>query len=99
MRVTLPRVVALCIAITYSVVLTVIVLLSGMSVGVLAFLPLAFLPLGLIWFPEEIGHTTDFFVCNKYVGGKTPWWFVSGAGWFFLVSMPVGIVWAWALRT
>ena len=89
----------MCIAITYSVAFTVMVLLSETSVGELAFLPLTFLSLGLIWFPEEIGDTTDFFVCNKYVGGKTPWWFVSGAGWLFLVSLPVGMVWAWSLRT
>ena len=89
----------MCIAIAYSVVLTVTVLLSGMPVALLAILPLVLLSLGLIWFPEEIGGTTDFFVCNKYVGGKTPWWFVSGAGWLFLVSLPVGMVWAWSLRT
>ena len=96
MRATLWRVVALCIAITCSTIFMAVILIQGESPGSLVFLVLVFLFLGFIWFPEEIGETTDFFVCNKYVGGTTPWWFVSAAGWFFLLALPVLMVWAWS---
>ena len=44
----------------------------------------------LIWFPDEIGERTGYFAGNcGLVDRPTPRTLVAGAGWFFLVGLPL----------
>lgn len=45
-------------------------------------------PLGLIWFPEEIGGLTGYYK-SGYVNTQTPPVIVSGLGWLLLVGVPL----------
>ncbi len=47
-----------------------------------------FLPLGLIWFPEEVGNLTGYYKTG-YVNVQTPGGIISFIGWFILVGVPV----------
>jgi len=49
-------------------------------------------PLGLIWFPEEIGSYTGYFSRGSTIDTETPSFLVSLLGWLFLVLMGVPIV-------
>ena len=44
-----------------------------------------FLPLGLIWFPEEVGNLTGYYKTG-YVNVQTPGGIISFTGWFILVG-------------
>jgi hypothetical protein len=46
------------------------------------------LPLGCIWFPDEIGGLTGYFKTG-YVNVETPGAIISFIGWLFLVGLPV----------
>lgn len=48
------------------------------------------LPLALIWFPDEIGDATGYFIGNMMqVDTPTPPILISIAGWFFLLGLPL----------
>ena len=46
-------------------------------------------PLGLIWFPEEIGSYTGYVSRGSTIDTETPAFLVSLMGWLFLVGLPV----------
>ena len=50
------------------------------------------LPLGLIWFPEQVGNAMGFIGRDSRVRFETPPFLVSFMGWFFLIGFPVLIV-------
>jgi hypothetical protein len=49
-------------------------------------------PLGLIWFPEEIGSFTGYVSRGGTIDSETPPFLVSFMGWLFLVLIGVPIV-------
>jgi len=49
-------------------------------------------PLGLIWFPEEIGGFTGYVSRGSTINNETPPFLVSFMGWLFLVLIAVPIV-------
>ena len=49
-------------------------------------------PLGLIWFPEEIGSFTGYVSRGSTIDTETPPFIVSGLGWLLLVLVGIPIV-------
>jgi deoxyribodipyrimidine photolyase-related protein len=49
------------------------------------------LPMGLIWFPEEIGGFTGYVGRGGRIDTETPPFLVSAAGWILLVGVPAAI--------
>jgi len=87
MQITVGKLLALLIAIGYAVAIVVQVRPFTYDVMISCLAPL--LPLGLIWFPEELGSLTGFIGHGGYLSTETPPIMVSFAGWFFLVGLPV----------
>ena len=88
----------LCVEITISKVLAlVVVLVYGIAIvvsGGAKGLPVIFVllvPLGMIWFPDEIG---DYIgpAGHGTVDRPSPGWLIAALGWFFLVGMPL-VIW------
>jgi hypothetical protein len=88
MHVTTPRLVSVVIAIGYAVALIASKNAELAFKGCFTLL----LPLALIWFPEELGSLTGYFVRGHRVTAETPAVFVAGMGWFFLVGLPALIL-------
>lgn len=84
MQVTFARLLSLLIALVYAVLL-----FSNQSaetaIKCCAFL---FIPLALIWFPDELGGATGYFWKGSYVNAESPPILLSILGWFFLVGLP-----------
>lgn len=53
------------------------------------------LPLALIWFPRPIGAARGYRVNRQLVDQPTPPALIAGAGWFFLVGLPLIIYLNW----
>ena len=51
---------------------------------------IAFIPVALIWFPEQIGSATGF-IGHSYVNADTPPMLVAIMGWLLLVGLPAVI--------
>jgi hypothetical protein len=83
MQITIGKVLSLLVAIGY----TILAVIAGGMYGLRCSAVLV-LPLGLIWFPEEIGSLTGYFKTG-YVNVQTPAIIISFIGWFFLVGLPV----------
>jgi hypothetical protein len=84
-EVTVSKIVGLVIAIGFAV----IAIAGGGIEGLKCSLAL-FLPLALIWFPDEIGGATGYVIGNMMqVDTPTPPILISMAGWFFLLGLPV----------
>ncbi|HEY2416205.1 MAG TPA: hypothetical protein VGI40_28450 [Pirellulaceae bacterium] len=49
-------------------------------------------PLGLIWFPEELGCFTGYVSRGGYINNETPPTLVAFMGWLFLVLIGIPIV-------
>jgi len=47
------------------------------------------LPLGLIWFPEQVGNAMGFIGRAGWVSAESPALLVSGIGWILLFGFPV----------
>jgi len=45
-------------------------------------------PLGLIWFPEELGSFTGYVSRGGYIDTETPPILVSAIGWLILLAIP-----------
>jgi hypothetical protein len=55
-----------------------------------------FIPLLLIWFPDEIGNATNYFAGHSLrVDAETPPIVISIMGWLFLVGFPVLLYFFW----
>ena len=87
MRLTLPKIAALIVAVSYVVVCVRDPERSGMRPEDLRYFLVLLFPLALIWFPEVIGSATGF-IGHGAIDYETPPWLVSAAGWFFLVGLP-----------
>jgi hypothetical protein len=86
MEITISKIVAVVIALGYAIAMVVNLGLSRAG-GVV----LLIVPLGLIWFPEELGSYTGYFSRGSTIDTETPPFIVSGLGWLFLFlfGMPV----------
>jgi hypothetical protein len=49
-------------------------------------------PLGLIWFPEELGSFTGYVSRGGYINNETPPTLVAFMGWLFLLLIGIPIV-------
>lgn len=85
MRVTVPKLLSLAIALFYAVVFIINQSGGAAFYGCVVLL----LPLALIWFPEQLGGMTGYFLKGSYVNAESPPILLSLAGWFFLVGLPV----------
>ena len=92
MRVTIPRIAALAIALVYVGISVVSFVKSETAPRELAYLLVLLFPLALIWFPEVIGSATGY-IGHGVVDKETPPVLVSAAGWFFLVGLPLLMWW------
>lgn len=83
MQITFGKVLAAAIGVVYAVYAYTHLGASGLKwcLGLV-------LPLGLIWFPEEIGNLTGYFRTG-YVNVQTPGAIISFLGWLFLLGLPL----------
>ena len=89
MTLGISKIASLVIAIGY----TVIALVEGGASGLAC--PIAlFLPLALIWFPDEVGSFTGWFR-GGYINKESPPALLSMMGWFFLVGLPTILYFLW----
>jgi hypothetical protein len=88
MQITTAKLISLAIAVVYVVSLGVTRSLET-TVQCSVFL---LLPLALIWFPEQLGRATGFFVKGSYVDAESPPILLSILGWFFLLGLPALLV-------
>jgi hypothetical protein len=61
----------------------------GITKGTLAGGALLLIPLGCIWFPEQLGSYTGYVGRGGDIDTETPPGLVSAMGWFFLIGYPV----------
>lgn len=85
MQITTAKILGLVIVLAYAVLLIVNQSAETAYKGC-AFL---LLPLVLIWFPEELGSMTGYFLKGSYVNAESPPILLSIMGWFLLVGVPV----------
>jgi hypothetical protein len=86
MEITTSKIVAVVIAVGYAIAATV---------HYRAVMPgwvLLLVPLGLIWFPEELGSYTGYVSRGSTIDTETPPFIVSGLGWLFLVLIGIPVV-------
>ena len=88
MEITISKIVAVVIALGYAIAIVVNVGFTTHATSVL----LLFVPLGLIWFPEELGSYTGYFSRGSTIDTETPPVLVSLLGWLFLVLIGLPIV-------
>ena len=87
-QVSIGRVLGLLIACGYVVLM--IVSQHGVTAQVLKGCLVLLFPLALIWFPEQIGDATGYFVGHMmYVDKSTPPILITIIGWLFLIGLPV----------
>jgi len=88
MEITISKIVAVVIAIGYAIA---IVVNMGFTTHATSGL-LLFVPLALIWFPEEIGSYTGYVSRGSTIDNETPPFLVSFLGWLFLVLIGIPVV-------
>ena len=88
MEITISKIVALVIAIGYAIAILVHVGFTPQASSVLLLLA----PLGLVWFPEELGSYTGYVGRGGTIDAETPPALVSGIGWLFLVLIGIPVV-------
>ena len=81
------KIVAVVIALGYAV--AIVVICGGVTRDALSGCAFLLVPLGLIWFPEEIGGFTGYVSRGGHIDNETPPFFVSFMGWMLLVGLPV----------
>jgi len=69
--------------------LTIVVSEGGVTVRAVQAFVVLLIPLGLIWFPEELGSYTGSVSRGGKIDTETPPFLVSFMGWLFLVGLPV----------
>ena len=88
MEITISKLVAVVIAIGYA---AAIISNVGFTKNATASF-LLLVPLGLIWFPEELGSYTGYVSRSSTIDAETPPFLVSGIGWLILVLVGVAFV-------
>jgi len=83
----ISRIASITVAMGYVVAAVII---NGRLSRDLLILPMVLVfPLGLIWFPNEIGSYIGPLGRGPYVDTPTPGILIAIMGWFFLVGLPV----------
>jgi hypothetical protein len=59
---------------------------GGLTPDIIKLCAMLLLPLGLIWFPEEIGSYRGYVSRGSTIDTETPPFIVSGLGWLFLAG-------------
>ena len=88
MEITTSKIVAVVIAIGCAIGFVVNMGFTKQAAGV-AFL---IVPLGLIWFPEEIGSYTGYVGHGRTIDTETPPFIVAGIGWLFFILIGLSFV-------
>jgi len=88
MEITISKIVAVVIALGYAIAIVVNVGFTTHATSVL----LLFVPLGLIWFPEELGSYTGYVGRGSTIDAETPAAVVSFIGWLFLLLIGIPVV-------
>jgi hypothetical protein len=88
MEITISKIAAVVIAVGYAIAIVFNTGFTTQATGAV----LLFVPLALIWFPEELGGYTGYFSRGATIDTETPPVVVSLLGWLFLVLIGVPIV-------
>lgn len=88
MEITTSKIAAVLIAICYAVAIVANAGFTKQAAGALLLL----VPLGLIWFPEELGGYTGYVSRGSTIDAETPPFIVAGMGWLILVLTGVAFV-------
>ena len=93
----ISRLMSLIIGLMYAAFLVVPIVAhaknaAGATLVSIEYCAVIFLPVAMIWFPEQIGAATGF-VGYSNVNAETPAFLVSIMGWFFLVGLPLFMYW------
>src|SRR5438132_1297683 len=83
----LSRAASVLVALGY--VIAALIVTEGRDGRVVIFGAILLLPLALIWFPDVIGSYIGPTSRGGYIDRETPPALVAGAGWFFLVGLPL----------
>jgi len=81
---------ALVIAFGYAI--AIIVSCGGVTRDALSGCAFLLVPLGLVWFPEEIGGFTGYVSRGSTIDNETPPFLVSFMGWLFLFLIGIPVV-------
>ncbi len=86
MEVTIGKLISIAVAITY----VIAVFVAGAPLKAIGAICLALLlPVGLIWFPDEIGSISGYIGRGGLITTETPGFLITAAGWFLLLGYPV----------
>jgi hypothetical protein len=88
MEITISKIAAVVISIVYAIAIVANVGFTKNATSVVLLL----IPLGLIWFPEELGSYTGYVSRGSTIDAETPSFIVSGMGWLILVLVGVAFV-------
>lgn len=94
MPITIGRVLSLLVALAY--LAGAVVAEQRLSPAIVVFSAVVLLPLGMIWFPDEVGSFTGYVGRGGYIDSDTPPYLVSALGWFFLVGLPCLLWFIWS---
>jgi hypothetical protein len=86
MQITIGKFLSLLIAVAYTA--AIIFQDHGITFSVVRASLVLLIPLGLIWFPEEIGSFTGYVGRGGNIDTETPPIMVTVMGWVLLVGMP-----------
>ena len=87
MEITISKIVSVVIAIGYAIAIVV-----NMGFHAAAGVLVLVVPLGLIWFPGEVGSITGYVGHGQTIDSQTPPSIVSFLGWLFLVLYGIPVV-------
>lgn len=91
MEITISKIAAGLIAIGFAIAIVASVGFTKQATSVYLLL----VPLGLIWFPEELGSYTGYVSRGSTIDAETPPFLVSFLGWLLLVLFGAAIVAIW----
>lgn len=99
MQITIAKLLALLIGITYLVILVSTLLAAAHSTAEVVVRScqdglIILIPVALIWFPEQIGAATGY-IGHSMIDSETPPVFVAFMGWVFLVGLPIAVYFLW----
>lgn len=88
MEITISKIAAVIIAIGYAIAIVAYAGFTKQATSVYLLL----VPLGLIWFPEELGSHTGIVIRGSTIDAETPPFLVSFVGWLLLVLFGLALV-------
>jgi uncharacterized membrane protein YoaT (DUF817 family) len=87
------KIAAVVIAVGYTLAVAIaIVFCKGVTRDAFSIVPLFFLPLPFIWFPEVLGGFTGYVSGGRRIDTETPPAIVAFIGWLLLVLIGVALV-------